>query len=121
MRCAIDWEKRLLIGSIVKMFWRTWLQHISAPLLLNKSSRAPIVHAGNAVESFLSQLAAHHGVNVQNAHGINAKVDVLAKANHLLSKHKFMVKYLGHVRNAADHGVDAEIGTQWRRFVKDRD
>ena len=78
-----------------------------------QDARAPIVHAGNAVESFLSQLAAYHGVDVQNANGINAKADVLVKANHLLSKHKFMVKYLGHVRNAADHGVDAEIGTQW--------
>ncbi|HBP89786.1 MAG TPA: hypothetical protein PKK23_17665 [Nitrospirales bacterium] len=75
--------------------------------------RAPIVYAGNAVESFLSQLAAKHTVNVQYAHGINAKADALASANHLLSKHKFMVKYLGHVRNAADHGVDSEIGTQW--------
>lgn len=75
--------------------------------------RAPIVHAGNAVESFLSQLATHHSVNVQNAHGINAKADVLARANHLLEKHKFMIKYLGHVRNAADHGIDAAIGTQW--------
>jgi len=78
-----------------------------------QDSRAPIVHAGNAVESFLSQLATHHGVNVQNAHGINAKADALGTPNHLLSKHKFMVKYLGHVRNAADHGVDAAIGTQW--------
>lgn len=75
--------------------------------------RAPIVHAGNAVESFLSQLAAHHSVNVQTAHGINAKAEALSRANHLIDKHKFMVKYLGHVRNAADHGIDADIGTQW--------
>jgi hypothetical protein len=75
--------------------------------------RAPIVHGGNAIESFLSQLAAHHTVNVATANGINAKADRLASASHLLSKHKFMVKYLGHVRNAADHGVDSEIGTQW--------
>jgi hypothetical protein len=76
-------------------------------------SRAPVVHAGNAVESFLSQLAEHYGVNVQNAHGINAKADALGRANNLLDKHKFMVKYLGHVRNAADHGIDPNINTQW--------
>lgn len=75
--------------------------------------RAPIVHAGNAVESFLSQVANHHGVNIQNRPGINAKLDAIAQAGHLLSKHKFMAKYLGHVRNAADHGVDADIGMQW--------
>jgi hypothetical protein len=78
-----------------------------------QDSRAPIVHAANAVESFLAQLAAHHGVNVANAPGLNAKADTLATANHLTTKHKFMLKYLGHVRNAADHGVDAEIGRQW--------
>jgi len=75
--------------------------------------RSPIVHAGNALESFLSQVAAHHNVNVGNAHGINARADVLKNAGHLLSKHNFMAKYLGHVRNAADHGIDSEIGTQW--------
>ncbi len=79
----------------------------------SQDQRAPIVHAGNAVESFLAQLTAHRGVNVQNATGINSKADVLANAGHMLSKHKFMVKYLGHIRNAADHGVDAEIGDQW--------
>lgn len=81
--------------------------------LAEQDSRAPIVHAGNAVESFLSQLADHHNVNIGNASGINAKADALKNAGHLLTKHNFMVKYLGHVRNAADHGVDTEIGTQW--------
>jgi len=75
--------------------------------------RAPIVHAANALESFLTQLAAHHKVNIQNADGINAKVDRLAQANHLTTKHKFMLKYLGHVRNAADHGTDPEIKRVW--------
>jgi hypothetical protein len=75
--------------------------------------RAPIVHSANALESFLAQLAAHHGISVANAKGLNAKADLLSNANHLTTKHKFMLKYLGHVRNAADHGIDAEIGRQW--------
>lgn len=81
--------------------------------LSEEDSRAPIVYAANAMESFLSQLAAHHNVNIQNANGINAKAERLAQANHLVIKHKFMLKYLGHVRNAADHGVDQEIGKAW--------
>lgn len=76
--------------------------------------RAPIVHAANAIESFLTQLANHQNVNLQGATGINAKAEVLARANKLRRKHESMVKYLGHVRNAADHGVDTEIGQQWR-------
>jgi hypothetical protein len=75
--------------------------------------RAPIVHAGNAVESFLVQVANHFTVNIQNAHGINAKADRIGQANNLTTKHKFMIKYLGHVRNAADHGVDQEINQAW--------
>lgn len=103
---TVDWiDGQNVLENLITAYQRA--------AVADQDPRAPIVHAGNAVESFLSQLAAHHGVNLQNAHGINAKADVLANANHLLSKHKFMVKYLGHVRNAADHGVDAEIGTQW--------
>jgi hypothetical protein len=70
-------------------------------------------NAGNAIESFLVQVADHYGMNVQNAMGINAKADQIAQAHHLTAKHKFMIKYLGHVRNAADHGTDQEIGQAW--------
>ncbi len=84
------------------------LGHIQA------DSRAPIVHAGNAVESGLAQLAHTRGLNVATSPGINAKVDALANARLLTTKHKFVLKYLGHVRNAADHGTDAEIGQQWQ-------
>jgi hypothetical protein len=75
--------------------------------------RAPIVNAANALESFLTQYANHHGVNISGATGINAKADKLSTARHLTVKHKNMVKYLGHVRNAADHGIDAAIGQMW--------
>jgi hypothetical protein len=103
---AVAWiDKQNVFENLVTAYQRAAVAH--------QDARAPIVHAGNAIESFLSQLAGHRGVNVQNAHGINAKADALGNAGYLLSKHKFMVKYLGHVRNAADHGIDADIGTQW--------
>ena len=60
----------------------------------------------------------NYGVNIQGANGINAKADRIAQNNHLTHKHKFMVKYLGHVRNATDHGTDAEIG-QTREISKE--
>lgn len=78
-----------------------------------EDKNAPIVHTGNAVESFLAQLASHYNVNVERATGINAIVDELDRNGHLTKKHKFMIKYLGHVRNAADHGKDSEIGKAW--------
>jgi hypothetical protein len=80
---------------------------------VNDDPRAPIVHAGNAFESFLVQLAAHYATPLQGANGINAKADALRNAGHLSTKHRNLIGYLGHVRNAADHGVDTEIGHQW--------
>jgi len=79
----------------------------------DEDKHAPIVHAGNAVESFLAQLADHCKVDVTASSGINAKVEKLAQNGHLTTKHKFILKYLGHIRNAADHGEDSEIGKAW--------
>lgn len=80
----------------------------------NVDPRPPIVHAGNAVESFLVQVANHYGFSVAGRNGINAKIDEIVTAQHKLTKkHLNMVKYLGHIRNAADHGTDAEIGSMW--------
>jgi hypothetical protein len=77
--------------------------------------RAPVVHAGNAVESFLVQWGGMKGVNLQNATGLNAKADTLGRQGALTDKHKNMLKYLGHVRNAADHGTDPDpaVGHTW--------
>jgi hypothetical protein len=80
---------------------------------VKEDSKAPISHAGNAIESFLSQIANHYGVNIRGATGINAKAEQIANDSKLTKKHLNMLKYLGHVRNAADHGTDSEIGRAW--------
>lgn len=80
---------------------------------VNEDQRAPIVHAGNAIESFLTQVAVHFNVSLAGANGINAKVDKLTQSGNLAKKHGFMCKYLGHVRNAAEHGSDPAIGVPW--------
>ena len=83
-----------------------------------------VVLAGNAVESYLLALGGRLGVvAVAAAPGINAKLDRLAPAagaaalvppNALPKKLIFMGKFLGHTRNAADHGVDPEVGAAWQ-------
>lgn len=75
--------------------------------------RGAVVAAGNAVESFLAAYATRVGVNVTGKNGINAKADELAQQNRLPKKLQNVSKYLGHVRNAADHGIDAEVGAPW--------
>lgn len=105
-RAATDWiDRNGVLENLITAY-----QRLSTA---EDDARAPIVHAANAFESFLAQLGTHHGVDLTNSHGINAKAEALAGANHLHNKHKFMTKYLGHVRNAADHGIDPEIGQQW--------
>jgi hypothetical protein len=76
-------------------------------------SRNAIGEAGNAVESFLAELAARMNVNLQGAAGINQKLDKFRSGNHLPKKVVEAAKYLGQVRNAADHGIDVEVNAQW--------
>lgn len=75
--------------------------------------REAVVNAGNAVETFLQECAARHATDLTGANGINAKIDRLKAAGHMPTKLSFNGKYLGHLRNAADHGVDAEVDDAW--------
>ena len=93
--------------------------HVLLPLVAGlrhaaaSNGREAVLQAGIAVENFLSHAAAHHGTNVAGAHGINAKMDRLRNDGHYPPKLLNVCKYVGHVRNAADHGADADIGAPW--------
>jgi hypothetical protein len=71
-----------------------------------------VQQAGNAVEAYLVGVAGRLGANLQGANGLNAKVDRLVQQKNLPKKLQNVSKYLGHVRNAADHGPDADVGNQ---------
>jgi hypothetical protein len=75
--------------------------------------RGAVVLGGNSVESFLDEVAQKISVSLTGANGINAKLDKLTQAGKLPKKLGHVGKYLGHVRNAADHGIDAEVGASW--------
>ncbi len=72
-----------------------------------------IQQAGNAVESFLGELGNRVGADMAGAHGINAKAQRLREHWNLPTKLLNVSKYLGHIRNAADHGVDEDIDAAW--------
>lgn len=76
-------------------------------------AREAVLNAGNAVENFLTEYAAAQNVSLAGAPGINAKLDKLKNGGKMPAKLTFKGKYLGHVRNAADHGIDQEIGAPW--------
>jgi hypothetical protein len=69
--------------------------------------------AGNAVESFLIEVGARTGANLTGATGLNAKVDRLVTHGLLPKKVASVGKYLGNIRNAADHGIDSDVGAAW--------
>jgi hypothetical protein len=71
--------------------------------------------AGNAVESYLFAEGSARGLAVATAHGLNAKLNLFYSHTPRLIPEKLIRvgNYLGHVRNAADHGIEAEIGVAW--------
>jgi len=79
----------------------------------SNDSRGAVVASGNAVESYLNALANRLGVSLAGATGINSKLDKFAQSNKLPKKLIQVGKYLGHVRNAADHGIDSDVGASW--------
>lgn len=93
--------------------------HVILPLVAGlrhaaaSNGREAVLQAGIAVENFLTAVAAHHTTNIVGANGINAKMDRLRQAGHYPPKLLNVCKYVGHVRNAADHGADADIGAPW--------
>ena len=80
---------------------------------VGKDPRSAVVNAGNATETALAEMAARTGTNIAGANGINAKLERLQQQNVLPSKLIHMGKYLGHIRNAADHGNDPAVGAAW--------
>lgn len=77
------------------------------------AGREAVLQGGIAAENFLTATAVHHGTDIANANGVNAKMDRLVQAGHYPSKLLNVCKYVGHVRNAADHGADQDIAAPW--------
>jgi len=77
-----------------------------------KASEA-VTSAGNAVESYLEELAGRMSVLLSGASGIIQKLEKFRLGNKLSKKIIESGKYLGQVRNAADHGIDSDIGASW--------
>ena len=78
-------------------------------------ARGAVLLAGNAVESYLEALAVRvGGVNLAGAAGLNAKLERFTVANALPKKLIQVGKYLGNIRNAADHGLgDPDVNAPW--------
>jgi len=109
--------RQLLDNDAVAIISREEVLIPLADALVRASSRDPegaVLSAGNSVESYLDGLASRMQVNISGATGINAKLEKLRTAGKLPKKLFNAGKYLGHIRNAADHGIDNDISASWR-------
>lgn len=73
-------------------------------------TRAVVVCAANAFESFLNDFAIKNSVSLTGKNGILQKSTALTQ--YLSKKHRGMIDYIGQVRNAADHGADSDENNQ---------
>lgn len=108
--------RRLLDNEAVATISRDEVLIPLANALIRASSRDPegaVLSAGNAVESYLDGLASRMQVNISGATGINAKLEKFKTPRKLPKKLFNVGKYLGHIRNAADHGIDNEVSASW--------
>lgn len=74
----------------------------------NGDSLNAVRDASRAVESFIFRLANSLSVNIATANGIVEMLTKFRTNNKLPKKIVEAAKYLGQVRNAADHGVDKD-------------
>jgi hypothetical protein len=79
----------------------------------NNHSADAIRSAGNAVESFLDYLAGKLSISLAGT-GINSKLNDLHGKGKLPTKLQNVGFYLGHIRNAANHGTDTEVNASWK-------
>jgi hypothetical protein len=84
------------------------IQPLSDALL--RAGREDADGAGNALEAYLVDLAGRKAVNITGANGINAKLERIADQEGLPPKLRRISKYVGDIRNAADHGPDPDVG-----------
>ena len=68
-------------------------------------TKAVILYAGNAFESFLGQFAQYKNVSLQGKNGIISKLTAF-NSNDISKKHRGIIECIGQIRNAADHGTD---------------
>ncbi|MES1929224.1 hypothetical protein SADO_08207 [Salinisphaera dokdonensis CL-ES53] len=91
------------------------IQHLADALLRARDHDGigAVTMAGNAIESYLGAYGEKQAVSLVGKHGINAKAEELSRNAKLPKKLLNYSKYLGHLRNAADHGVDDDVQATW--------
>jgi len=70
--------------------------------------------ASNSFESVLFRICTNHSIDTSRLNGIQQIADSLKGNNIILEKHRKICSYHSALRNAANHGIEREIGLPWR-------
>lgn len=94
------------------------ITHIRAALsklVAEEFDESVVMEVANAYENFLTKIAGDHqpSVSLVGKHGVIQKAMALQTAGALATKQMGYMNFIGHLRNAADHGIDAEVGLEW--------
>lgn len=73
------------------------------------------VRLGNACENFLNRIADSEvpAISLTGTNGIIQKADRVKAGKAITKKHLGSFQFIGQMRNAADHGIDSDIGLEW--------
>lgn len=93
----------------------THLRGATAKVIDDELDEAAVVQLANACENLLVKLAneSNPAVDLTGANGIISKAERLRAAGVIAQKQMGYMTLLGQLRNAADHGIDAEINMDW--------
>jgi hypothetical protein len=94
----------------------THLRSTLRKVVAGEADRTAVVHIGNACENFLVKLAQEVSptVSLTGATGVISKGQRLKDQGVITEKHMGYVRLVGQLRNAADHGQDADINQEWQ-------
>mgnify|MGYP003638217835 CR=1 FL=1 len=110
---------RIEIGDYSDILDRTEVILPLARALLKAREDRPkeaVTEAASALESYLAGLGGRLAVSLVGAAGLTSRLEKFRNDNKLPKKIIESGKYLGQIRNAADHGIDVDpdVANVWR-------
>jgi hypothetical protein len=93
----------------------THLRAALAKAVAEEFDESIVMEVANACENFLTKLADDQTppTSLSGKYGVIQKAMALKDAGAIATKHMGYMNFLGHLRNAAEHGIDTEINAEW--------
>jgi hypothetical protein len=93
----------------------THLRAATAKVVADELDEGVVMEVANACENLLMKLAGEQDppISLVGKTGVIQKAIALKNADVIATKHLGYFTLIGHVRNAAEHGIDPEVNLEW--------